>query len=65
MRSDWLSVYEAAERLGVSRVTMESWRKGGTGPRYLKIGGRFWYEQSDLDAFIKASFVEPHQVVSI
>ena len=62
MRDDWLSVQKAAERLGISRVTLEGWRKAGSGPIFLKIGGRFWYRQSDLDGFVKASIVDPHTV---
>lgn len=52
-----LTTREAADQLRVSQDTMRRWRREGGGPEYLKIGGRYYYEQADLDAYIKASKV--------
>jgi hypothetical protein len=40
-----------AERWHVSPRTLEQWRWRGTGPRYLKIGGRVIYRLADVEAF--------------
>lgn len=39
---------DAAELLGLSRRTLEKHRTYGTGPKYLKLGGRVVYRVSDL-----------------
>lgn len=39
---------EAAERLGVQRSTLDNWRWNGSGPRYVKVGGRVRYRLADL-----------------
>ena len=38
---------EAAEILGLSRRTLEKHRTYGTGPRFLKLGGRVVYKIED------------------
>ena len=39
---------EAAEILGLSRRTLEKHRTYGTGPQFLKLGGRVVYKIEDL-----------------
>lgn len=46
---------EAAERLRTSVPSLARWRGLGTGPVYVKRGGRIFYEPADLEAFINAS----------
>lgn len=53
-----LKVLEAADYLGVGVSTLDKMRMEGRGPRYLKIGGRVFYRQSDLDAYIEAAVIE-------
>jgi excisionase family DNA binding protein len=48
-----LTTREAAEYLRVSLSTMKRWRREEVGPAYLKIGGRFYYEQGMLDNYIE------------
>ncbi|OBR70628.1 hypothetical protein A7D35_20415 [Xanthomonas arboricola] len=48
----------AAAYLGLTASALEKMRYEGRGPRYLKIGGRVFYRQTDLDAFLDASVVE-------
>jgi predicted DNA-binding transcriptional regulator AlpA len=43
-----------AERLGVSRSTLQSWRYAGRGPRYLKIGRLIRYQAGDVEAYLRA-----------
>jgi predicted DNA-binding transcriptional regulator AlpA len=46
---------EAAKKLRVgSPRTMERWRADGVGPRYVKIGARVYYRDSDLDEWVKS-----------
>lgn len=52
-----LTTPEAAEQVGVSEATMRRWRREGGGPTFLKIGGRYYYEQTAIDEYIKASKV--------
>jgi predicted DNA-binding transcriptional regulator AlpA len=42
---------EAAEILGLSRRTLEKHRTYGTGPRFLKLGGRVVYKIEDLNCW--------------
>jgi hypothetical protein len=44
---------EAGEKLGgIAEQTLAKWRVYGTGPEFVKIGKRVFYEESALDAFI-------------
>lgn len=46
---------EAARLLKISCRTLEKYRCKGTGPVFLKIGGRVIYAQEDLDAWLAAA----------
>jgi hypothetical protein len=46
IRQDELSI-----RWSVSPRTLERWRWIGTGPRFLKIGGRVVYRIEDIEAY--------------
>ena len=43
-----------ANRLGVSRSTVQSWRYAGRGPRFIKLGRLVRYRSADVDAFLRA-----------
>ena len=45
----------AADYLGLKPKTLANWRSRGCGPRYLKLGARVVYPQSELDAFNAAN----------
>lgn len=45
---------QAAKILGLSRRTMETWRLGGKGPKFKKMGSRVLYSESDLVEFSEA-----------
>ena len=34
--------------------TLQRWRQTGDGPPFVKIGGRVFYEESALEAFIQS-----------
>ena len=48
-----------AEFLGCSEWTLAAWRCAGTGPKYLKLGGRVRYSAADV-----AAWVESHTATS-
>ncbi|MCK1595576.1 helix-turn-helix domain-containing protein [Bradyrhizobium sp. 164] len=49
----------AAAYIGMTEGTMAKWRCAGTGPAYIRIGGRILYKEADLDAFRDACRVVP------
>jgi len=44
-----------ANRLGVSRSTLQSWRYSGRGPRFIKLGRMVRYRVADVDAYLNAN----------
>jgi hypothetical protein len=44
---------DAAKYLGVAEKTMAMWQVYGKGPRSVRVGGRRFYFQADLDAFVR------------
>jgi hypothetical protein len=55
---EYLSVEEASDFVGVSKVLLDESRSKGGGPAYHKIGRRVLYSVNDLRAFASASRVE-------
>jgi len=47
----YLRTQEAAKILGLSRRTLEKHRSYGTGPQFLKLGGRVVYKIEDLHSW--------------
>ena len=50
-RSDLLTTEEAAALLRLKPHTLENMRWQGTGPFFLKLGGRVFYRRADLKAW--------------
>ncbi|NIO22002.1 MAG: helix-turn-helix domain-containing protein [Candidatus Aenigmarchaeota archaeon] len=51
----WLNEEQAARYLGISKYTLQKWRRpGNPGPRFYKVGARILYELQDLDFWVKA-----------
>lgn len=48
----YLRTKEAAPVVGLCARTLEKHRTYGTGPKYIKIGGRVLYDIDDLHAWI-------------
>ncbi|GHE00898.1 hypothetical protein U879_13635 [Defluviimonas sp. 20V17] len=44
-----------AKRWNKSVRTLQRWRRAGTGPAYLQIGGSVFYRSNDIIAFEDAS----------
>jgi predicted DNA-binding transcriptional regulator AlpA len=45
---------QAAESLGLSARTLESYRRSGYGPRYVKIGRRSMYAPEDIAVWVES-----------
>lgn len=50
----YLTTSEAARRLRISNRTLEKHRYRGTGPIFMKIGGRVLYDDVNLDSWAAA-----------
>ena len=48
-----LNIREASEILGVSSVTLRSWREKGQGPEYIQMDGKVKYDSGKLDEWMK------------
>jgi hypothetical protein len=44
---------DAALYLGLRPKTLSMWALAGKGPKSIRIGGRVFYYQRDLDAFVR------------
>lgn len=55
---EYLSVDEASDFIGVSKVLLDEWRSRGGGPAYHKMGRRVLYSVVDLRSFAAGSRVE-------
>jgi predicted site-specific integrase-resolvase len=50
---------EAADLLGLSFRTLQSWRSRGGGPAYVRLGGGVRYDAHDLSDFIQSGRTAP------
>src|SRR5262245_27731515 len=53
--TDLIDELALANRLGVSRSTLQSWRYSGRGPRFIKLGRMVRYRVADVDAYLNAN----------
>jgi hypothetical protein len=47
-----LSAKDAAAYLGHSMGRLATWRMEGTGPAFMRVGGKIFYRREALDRFI-------------
>jgi len=59
MEKVWLSVYEAAEYVGLARQTLVNRRSQGLRPRANKAANRLRYHITELDDWIRSNGFEP------
>jgi hypothetical protein len=50
-----LAPKHAAVWLGVAEKTLAIWRCVGRGPKFVKVGGRVFYFQTDLESYVDKS----------
>ena len=55
----YLSNEQAADFLGLSPNTLQVWRCTFKGPPFIKRGGRVWYDESDLIAWMERGRICP------
>ena len=55
---EYLGVADAAEFMGMSKVTLDEWRSKGGGPAFHRVGRRIIYSVQDIRDFIATSRVE-------
>jgi predicted DNA-binding transcriptional regulator AlpA len=46
------------DEYGPSIPTQERWRQQGTGPKYIKLGGRVRYRRSDIEEWLDSRTVD-------
>ena len=52
---EWLTMPQAAARLGVTRKSLESWRSTGCAPPAVRIGRSVRFNARDLDAWARTN----------
>jgi Helix-turn-helix domain len=52
-KSDLLTTTETSEAFRRSKHTLKNMRWNGTGPAFLKLGGRVFYHVDDLRAWLR------------
>jgi excisionase family DNA binding protein len=51
--SNWMSLEDACEEIGVSRSTMDKWRSTGRGPAFRKLpSGKLRIKRVEFDAWL-------------
>ena len=54
MNDKWIGIEEAAEYLGIKPITVRDWIKKDTGIPANKIGKKWKFKLSELDAWVKS-----------
>ena len=54
-----LTQRDLARRWSMSERTLESWRWKGSGPAYLRLGGRIVYRLQDVESYEETSLHKP------
>lgn len=54
-----LTTDELADRLGISKRTIEGWRRTGEGPQFLPLLKGIRYREVDIEAWEKSRLVTP------
>ncbi len=51
--SGYITDVELAERIKVSRVTIQGWRQRGEGPPFYRIGRRIIYDWAEVETWVR------------
>lgn len=49
---NYLTTGKLAEFLNISEQTLNKWRWEGKGPRFMKLGSRVVYDQTEVEAYL-------------
>jgi len=55
--SGCLSVNELVKYLGISRSTIDRWRRENVGPPYVRVGKRILYHKHAVEEFINVNTI--------
>lgn len=60
VHDDFYSPEQLSERLGgtIKPRTLANWRTSGTGPKYVKLGGKVAYPKREVEAWIAKRTVQ-------
>lgn len=58
MSTRLLSIFECAEKLGVTDKTLRNWSRVGRGPKVYRIGVALKYREHEIEAWIDAQEIE-------
>ena len=56
-----LTTEEAAAYLRMRPQTMVKWRSLGTGPFFVRVGGRVFYRHAELDHYLDTQLTSPRR----
>lgn len=59
MVTEWLSIEQLADELGVQVRTIYAWRTKSRGPRAARFGKHLRFRRSDVEAWIEAQLDKP------
>lgn len=59
-KADLLTAQEFAAMLDVSMHTIESWRKKGRGPRFVRLERQVYYRNADIKEWIASNVEHPN-----
>ena len=54
LNDNWIDIKEAACYLGINKDTIRNWIKNGKGIPSYKIGKKWMFKVSELDAWVKS-----------
>lgn len=61
----YVSEEEAAQYLGLSRVTLRRWRWIHQGPAWVRLGGTIRYRLADLDEYAMSRRFDPAKGLAV
>lgn len=59
MTSELLTIEELAQMLSVTQLTVDRWRRQGSGPAFIQVGRGIRYRVADVEAWLSANRCDP------
>lgn len=57
--NEYLTAEETALRFGLSKRTLDEWRRNAEGPAYISKGKLTLYKVADVDAYLSSYRIDP------
>jgi predicted DNA-binding transcriptional regulator AlpA len=61
----WLTAADVAKMLGISRNTVNSWRRKAMGPAYTRLGATIRYRLEDIESWITKNTINPSEDLAV